>query len=100
MELPKMPPCYGESVEFSVDGLLLRGKFFRPLTEKPVPAVIRQGELGGPAGFSFGQAPLFAAASLGMLIYDHHRYSGFSDGEPRQHFDPWQQCRALRHAIP
>jgi len=41
---------------------------------------------------------VFAAAGLGALVFDNRNF-GASDGEPRQHIDPWQQVRDYRDAI-
>ncbi|SDG58798.1 alpha/beta hydrolase [Microbacterium pygmaeum] len=86
-------------LEFLVSGKALRGKLFVPEdSPQPPPVVILQGGLGGPAESNWGMAPAFAAAGLACLSYDH-RNTGYSDGEPRQEFDPWQQCRDLRDII-
>lgn len=88
-------------VEIDIAGTVLRGRLFLPdgaAAETPAPAVIMQGGLGGPADTMFAMAPVFVGAGLATLVYDH-RYTGSSDGEPRQLFDPWQQCRDLRHVI-
>ncbi|MET8469324.1 alpha/beta hydrolase [Streptomyces sp. NPDC006422] len=88
-----------EDIEFTVDGITLRGFLTRPDdTEGPLPVVILQSGLGGPAESMRFQAEGFAAQGLACLAYDH-RCTGYSDGEPRQQFDPWQQCRDLRHII-
>jgi dienelactone hydrolase len=85
-------------VEINAEGATLRGKLFLPQGDGPHPAVIMQGGLGGPADSVYPMAPIFTSAGLACLIYDH-RNTGISDGEPRQQFDPWRQCRDLRHAI-
>ena len=89
-----------EDVELTVPGATLRGKLFRPdgSEDTRLPVVILQGGLGGPAESVFPMAPGFTDAGLPCLIYDH-RFTGYSDGEPRQLFDPWQQCRDLRHVL-
>ncbi len=88
-----------EDVEFLVDEVVLRGKLFTPEDpQSPPPVVILQGGLGGPAESNWGMARAFTDAGLACLSYDH-RSTGYSDGEPRQEFDPWQQCRDLRHVI-
>lgn len=88
-----------QDVEFSIDGVALRGKLFLPAdAARPAPVVILQGGLGGPAESNWPMAPAFASAGLACLSYDH-RCTGYSDGEPRQEFDPWQQCRDLRDVI-
>ncbi|CAM5658301.1 alpha/beta hydrolase [Streptomyces griseorubiginosus] len=89
-----------EDVEFTVPGATLRGKLFRPddSGDRSLPVAILQSGLGGPAESMFPVAQGFTDAGLAVLIYDH-RNTGYSDGEPRQQFDPWQQCRDLRHVI-
>ena len=92
-----------EDVEFAVPGgPTLRGKLFRPESSvvdgSPLPVAILQSGLGGPAESRYPSARGFTDAGLACLLYDH-RNTGYSDGEPRQFFDPWQQCRDLRHVI-
>lgn len=88
-----------EDVQFPLSGATLRGKLFHPdAGDGPVPVVILQSGLGGPAESLFPMAQAFTSAGMACLIYDH-RCTGFSDGEPRQQFDPWQQCRDLRDVI-
>ncbi|HHZ10589.1 MAG TPA: alpha/beta fold hydrolase [Rhizobiales bacterium] len=85
-------------VEIRIPGVTLRGKLFLPEGRGPYPAVILQSGLGGPADSIYPLTQAFVGAGLATLVYDH-RYTGISDGEPRQLFDPWQQCRDLRHVI-
>jgi uncharacterized protein len=85
-------------VEINLSGVILRGKLFTPEGPGPHPTVILQSGLGGPADAVFPLTPAFVGQGLACLVYDH-RYTGASDGEPRQLFDPWQQCRDLRHVI-
>lgn len=85
-------------VEIDVFGTTLRGRLFTPDSTKPSPVVVIQSGLGGPADTVFPMADVFTEAGLSCMVYDH-RYTGASDGEPRQQFDPWQQCRDLRHVI-
>lgn len=85
-------------IEIDLSGTILRGKLFLPEGAGPFPAVILQSGLGGPADAVFPLVPAFVAQGLACLVYDH-RYTGASDGLPRQLFDPWQQCRDLRHVI-
>ncbi|MEU4564292.1 alpha/beta fold hydrolase [Actinoplanes sp. NPDC023936] len=89
-----------EDVTFPVDGLALRGRLFRPddSAGTRLPVVIIQSGLGGPAESLYGIAQGFTDAGLACLLYDH-RCTGYSEGEPRQLFDPWQQCRDLRHVV-
>ncbi|WP_103347657.1 alpha/beta hydrolase [Amycolatopsis sp. CA-128772] len=87
-----------EDVELTVGGNVLRGKLFLPAEGGPHPLVVLQGGLGGPAESSYGNAKGFAEHGVACLAYDH-RGTGYSDGEPRQQFDPWQQCRDLRDVL-
>ncbi len=87
-----------EDVELTVAGNVLRGKLFLPGGEGPHPLVVLQGGLGGPAESSYGNGKVFAGLGLACLVYDH-RGTGYSDGSPRQEFDPWQQCRDLRDVL-
>ncbi|MCX2715351.1 alpha/beta hydrolase [Mycolicibacterium sp. J2] len=89
--------AYTDDIEFDVHGVTLRGRLARPAGD-PAPVVILQSGLGGPAESSYDLAPAFTDAGLAVLMYDH-RCTGYSDGEPRQLFDPWQQCRDLRDII-
>src|ERR1035437_6460829 len=43
-------------------------------------------------------AEYFVRAGMAVLIFDY-RCSGASDGEPRQHLDPWKQIADYRSAI-
>jgi pimeloyl-ACP methyl ester carboxylesterase len=43
-------------------------------------------------------AEAFAAAGIAALVFDY-RNLGASDGEPRQHLDPWAQVRDYRNAL-
>jgi pimeloyl-ACP methyl ester carboxylesterase len=88
-----------KDLELAISGVTLRGKLFTPDPgpERP-PVVILQGGLGGPAESNWPMAGAFTSLGLACLAYDH-RNTGYSDGEPRQEFDPWQQCRDLRDVI-
>lgn len=89
--------AHTEDIEFDMHGVTLRGRLARP-DGGPAPTVILQSGLGGPAESNYTLAPAFTDAGLAVLMYDH-RCTGYSDGEPRQLFDPWQQCRDLRDVI-
>ncbi|OHV34780.1 MULTISPECIES: alpha/beta hydrolase [Pseudofrankia] len=91
-----------EDVEFSSDGTTVRGWLYRPdvdaSTEK-VPAVVLAGgwcyvrELVMPY-----YAEAFASLGIAALVFDY-RNLGVSDGEPRQHLDPWAQIRDYQNAL-
>lgn len=93
-------PVTPQDVEFQSDGLTLRGHLYLPEGgEGPFPAVVMAGgwcyvkELVQP-----DYARAFAAAGLAALVFDY-RNLGTSDGEPRQHLDPWQQIEDYKSAI-
>lgn len=87
-----------QEVEIDAEGVTLRGRLYRPDGDGPHPVVVMQSGLGGPADSLYAFTPAFIEAGLACLVYDH-RGTGRSDGEPRQQFDPWRQCRDLRHVI-
>jgi len=43
-------------------------------------------------------AKAFVASGMAALVFDY-RNLGTSDGEPRQHLDPWQQIEDYKNAI-
>jgi uncharacterized protein len=87
-----------EDLNLDIADVTLRGKLFKPDADGPHPLVVLQGGLGGPAESMWGIADAFTAVGLSILMYDH-RGTGYSGGEPRQQFDPWQQCRDLRDVL-
>ena len=86
-------------IEFASEGTTCRGWLFLPDGEGPFPAVALAGgwcyvrELVMPY-----YARAFAEAGLAALVFDY-RNLGVSDGEPRQHLDPWGQIRDYRNAL-
>lgn len=88
-----------EDVEFLSDGTRVRGWFFPPEGEGPHPAVVLAGgwcyvrELVMPH-----YAEEFAKRGVAALIFDY-RNLGVSDGEPRQHLDPWMQITDYQNAL-
>jgi fermentation-respiration switch protein FrsA (DUF1100 family) len=86
-------------IEFKSDGLRLSALLFLPDGPGPHPCVVMGGgwcyvkELAQPA-----YAQVFARHGLAALIFDY-RYMGASEGEPRQHIDPWKQIEDYRNAI-
>ncbi|MDT4893162.1 MAG: uncharacterized protein QOE97_2197 [Pseudonocardiales bacterium] len=90
-----------EDVEFESEGSTVRGWLYRPdgADGAPVPAVVLAGgwcyvrELVMPY-----YAERFAAEGIAALVFDY-RNLGVSDGEPRQHLDPWAQIRDYQNAI-
>jgi uncharacterized protein len=86
-------------VEFRSEGKICRGWLFLPEGSGPFAAVALAGgwcyvrELVMPY-----YAEAFAAAGIAALVFDY-RNLGVSDGEPRQHLDPWDQIRDYRNAL-
>jgi uncharacterized protein len=86
-------------VEFQSEGTTCRGWFYRPDGAGPFPAVALAGgwcyvrELVMPY-----YAEAFAAAGIAALVFDY-RNLGVSDGDVRQHLDPWAQVRDYRSAL-
>jgi cephalosporin-C deacetylase-like acetyl esterase len=86
-------------VEFSSEGSAVRGWLYVPEGDGPHPAVVLAGgwcyvrELVMPY-----YAEAFAKAGMAALVFDY-RNLGVSDGEPRQHLDPWMQIRDYQNAV-
>ncbi|MEO6124677.1 MAG: alpha/beta fold hydrolase [Ilumatobacteraceae bacterium] len=87
------------NVEFPSEGITLRGHLYLPEGPGPHPVVVMAGgwcyvkELVQP-----DYARVFVAAGVAALVFDY-RTMGDSDGEPRQHLDPWQQIEDYKNAI-
>ena len=90
-----------EDVEFISDGVTLRGWLYSPAgtVDRPFPAVVLAGgwcyvrELVMPQ-----YAEMYAAAGIAALVFDY-RNLGVSDGNNRQHLDPWAQIRDYQNAL-
>jgi len=91
-----------EDVEFTSDGVTVRGWLYHPDgggDGLPRPAVVLAGgwcyvrELVMPY-----YAEAFAAAGLAALVFDYQNL-GVSDGDNRQHLDPWAQIRDYQNAL-
>jgi fermentation-respiration switch protein FrsA (DUF1100 family) len=86
-------------VEFQSGGVTVRGDMYLPEGDGPHPVIVMAGgwcyvkELRQPQ-----YAEEFVKRGFAALIFDY-RYMGASDGEPRQHIDPWKQIEDYRHAI-
>jgi fermentation-respiration switch protein FrsA (DUF1100 family) len=82
------------------DGVMLRGWHYLPDGRSgPTPTVVMaHGFSAVKENYLDKYAELFAAAGLGVLVFDN-RCFGASDGEPRGEIDPWQQVRDYRDAI-
>src|ERR1700677_1139560 len=86
-------------VEFGSEGVTCRAWLYRADGAKPRATVVLAGgwcyvrEVVMPT-----YAAAFAAAGLNALVFDY-RNLGVSDGENRQHLDPWAQIRDYQNAI-
>jgi fermentation-respiration switch protein FrsA (DUF1100 family) len=87
-------------VEFTSDGETVRGDLYVPdAGDGPFPVVVMAGgwcyvkELRQPH-----YAHRFNEEGFAALVFDYRRL-GASDGEPRQHIDPWDQIADYRAAI-
>ena len=87
-------------VAFEAEGVTLRGWFYPPTAARgQAPAVVMaHGFSAVKEQYLDRYAEVFAAAGLGVLVFDN-RNLGASDGEPRGEIDPVQQVRDYRHAI-
>jgi fermentation-respiration switch protein FrsA (DUF1100 family) len=87
-------------IEFNAEGTILRGWLYLP--ENPagrVPGVVMaHGFTAVKEMYLDAYAEVFAAAGLGVVVFDHRNF-GASGGEPRGEIDPWAQIRDYRHAI-
>jgi fermentation-respiration switch protein FrsA (DUF1100 family) len=82
------------------DGVTLRGWLYQPdKARSPVPTIVMaHGFSAVKENYLDKFAEVYAAAGLGALVFDNRNF-GASDGEPRQHIDPWQQVSDYRDAI-
>jgi hypothetical protein len=86
-------------VEFQSEGATVRGWFYKADGHSPRPAVVLAGgwcyvrEIVMP---TYAQA--FAQAGVNAMIFDY-RNLGVSDGDNRQHLDPWAQIRDYQNAV-
>jgi len=86
-------------VEFQSEGVTVRGWLFLADESRRSPTVVLAGgwcyvrEIVMPT-----YAKAFAEAGMNALIFDY-RNLGVSDGDDRQHLDPWQQIRDYQNAI-
>ena len=86
-------------IEFNSKGVTCRGDLYLPDGDGPHPLVVMAG------GWCYVKeivmphyAKFFEDKKIGTLLFDY-RYLGASDGEPRQHIDPWQQIEDYRNAL-
>ncbi len=86
-------------VEFTSGGETVRGDLYLPDGDGPFPTIVMAGgwcyvkELRQPQ-----YAEEFVRAGFAALIFDYRRL-GASDGEPRQHIDPWDQLEDYKNAF-
>ena len=95
-----MTPYTVQDIEFSAEGVILRGWLYQPIiTTGQVPAIIMAHGYNCIKELYLDKyAEVFAAYGFVVLVFDNRNF-GDSDGEPRQELDPWQQVRDYRHAI-
>ena len=88
------------NIEFSADGVKLRGWFYKPDKGKgPYPTIVMAHGFSGVKEMSLDKfAEVFAKAGMAVLVYDN-RCLGASDGRPRGEIDPTWQRRDYRTAI-
>jgi uncharacterized protein len=89
-----------EDVSYKSEGLEVKGHFYTPDSGAgPYPCVVMGGgwcyvkELIQPE-----YAKFFTDAGMAALTFDY-RHLGESEGEPRQHIDPWAQIDDLINSI-
>jgi len=89
-----------EDIEFVSEGTTVRGWFYKPEgATGPLPTVILAGgwcyvrELVMPY-----YAKAFVEAGFAAMIFDY-RNLGVSDGDVRQHLDPWMQIRDYQNGL-
>lgn len=86
-------------VEFLSEGLTCRAWLYRQESDEPRPAVVLAGgwcyvrEIVMPT-----YAEAFVDAGMNALVFDY-RNLGVSDGDDRQHLDPWAQIRDYENAL-
>src|SRR5258705_7440449 len=88
-----------QDVEFRSEGVRVRGHLYLPEGAGPHPALAMAGgwcyvkELVLPE-----YARASADAGVAVLAFDYRNF-GESDGEPRQHIDPWAQIEDYKNAL-
>jgi len=95
-----VPAVSRRDVEFKSQGVTVRADLYTPgAGSGPWPVVVMAGgwcyvkELVQPE-----YAQVFAQAGLAALVFDYRGF-GASDGQPRQHVDPWAQIEDYKNAI-
>ena len=90
-----------KDVEFNTeDGVTLRGWLYLPDRARGrVPTIVMaHGFSALKENYLDKYAEVYSTAGLGALVFDNRNF-GASDGEPRQHIDPWRQVADYRDAI-
>jgi uncharacterized protein len=88
-------------IEFKTeDGLTLRGWLYTPArTSGRTPAIVMAHGFSAVKEMYLDKyAEVYAESGLSALVFDNRNF-GASDGQPRQHIDPWEQVRDYRDAI-
>lgn len=86
-------------VEFVSEGVTVRGDLYLPEGGGPFPTIVMAGgwcyvkELRQPQ-----YAESFVERGFAALVFDYRRM-GASDGQPRQHINPWDQIADYKNAI-
>jgi len=89
-----------QNVEFKSEGVIVRGDFYAPEKgEPPYPALVMAG------GWCYVKeivmphyAQFFLSEGVACLLIDYRNF-GVSDGEPRQHLDPWKQIEDYKNGV-
>jgi fermentation-respiration switch protein FrsA (DUF1100 family) len=89
-----------QDVEFTSEGVTLRGWLYLPEGDGPHPAVVVTGGFASvkEVFLDHNYPEVFADAGIVVLSYDHIN-CGTSDGLPRQELDPIKQQRGYKDAI-
>ncbi|GGG24029.1 hypothetical protein GCM10010964_10220 [Caldovatus sediminis] len=88
-----------DDLTIPVDGAELAAWRYVPAGTDPHPLVVMSHGFGAVREMALPRfAEIFAAAGLGVLLYDH-RCFGASTGAPRQEADPWRQVGDMRDVI-
>jgi pimeloyl-ACP methyl ester carboxylesterase len=88
-----------EEVSFDSEGLTCRGWLYHDDSGEPRPTIVLAGgwcyvrEIVMPE-----YAETFLDAGMNALVFDY-RHLGVSDGDDRQHLDPWAQIRDYENAL-
>ncbi|MBA3642179.1 MAG: hypothetical protein H0W53_23570 [Acidobacteria bacterium] len=88
-----------ETVEFTSEGAMLRGRLYRPARPGAAPVVIMAHGTSATITMTTDRyAEVFRDAGFAVLLYDHRNF-GNSSGEPRHEINPWVQARGYCDAM-